>query len=228
MHIQLNFKQNADMFLPRNFYRTILASGYLRVKQQANVESLIHINNSQSRIIRLHPAVSTENLQSDWNFSSLQVTAFHCDERLLSSNLTACVPSNSEYQRMKPCVHTTIEFESWNLEGGRGGERYVTVRAKTENYRLYCQSRLVILYFPTKNMYSIEIILKYHTEQLFRNYVPRGHRCSTRCQYVFRKKERRETKRKMHIFITSEFSIFDHSLRYWSYNNFYENLSCGY
>ena len=30
----------------------------------------------------------------------------------LSCILTAYVPSNSEYQRMKPCVHLTIEFES--------------------------------------------------------------------------------------------------------------------
>jgi hypothetical protein len=112
MHIQFNYNQNADMFLPRNFYRTFLASGYLRVNQQANVECLIHINNPHSWIIRLHRAGSTESLQSNWNFSSLQVTAFHCDKRLLSSILTACVPSDSECQRMKPCVHLTIEFES--------------------------------------------------------------------------------------------------------------------
>ena len=112
MHIQFNSTQNADTFLPRNFYGTFLASGYLRVNQQANVECLIHINNPQSWIIRLRRAGSTESLQSNWNFSSLQVTAFHSDERLLSSILTACVPSNRQYQRMKPCVHLTIEFES--------------------------------------------------------------------------------------------------------------------
>ena len=69
MHIQFNSSRNVDMVLPRNFYRTFLASGYLQVNQKSNVVCLIHINNSQSCITPLQGVVSTESLQSDWNFS---------------------------------------------------------------------------------------------------------------------------------------------------------------
>jgi hypothetical protein len=144
MHIQFNSSQKADMLLPRNFYRTFLASGYLRVNQQSNVERLIHINNSQSRITRFHRAGSTE---------SAEQLEFLVSFRWLPSTATGgfwvlfwplVFPVTASIKEWNPVYTSQLNssLQIWRGEWGGGGvERFVTERAKTKNCRLYCQSR---------------------------------------------------------------------------------------